>query len=334
MRCTYSSMSLGRSKLITCFTLEMSRPRAATCGTKQVETCTKTHHVLKRSYDAISSSLWRVTSCVDEIPDVIKTKVSKPKRYSLLKLRLWQQRAFREARRGQWFWLHYDNLALLNQWLFVISLSICYWLFTCRALCVWAREGYSAESWVRARERDKVSDRYGRSVVCERGSQCSIVCVSERARITAQHCEWERDRWSQRHVCVTEREGSQCSVVCVWQRVIEQHRVCYKKRQRVIAQHRVCDRQRVTVQHHVWQRVTVQRCVWQERERQVTVQRRVCYRKRQRVIAQHRVCDRETEVTVQHRVWQRVTVQRCVWQKERDRWQCSVVCVTERDRGS
>ena len=28
---TYSSMSLGRSKLTTCLTLEMSRPRAATC---------------------------------------------------------------------------------------------------------------------------------------------------------------------------------------------------------------------------------------------------------------------------------------------------------------
>ena len=30
MRCTYSSMSLGRSKFTTCFTLGMSRPRAAT----------------------------------------------------------------------------------------------------------------------------------------------------------------------------------------------------------------------------------------------------------------------------------------------------------------
>lgn len=30
MRCTYSSMSWGRSKLITCFTSGMSRPRAAT----------------------------------------------------------------------------------------------------------------------------------------------------------------------------------------------------------------------------------------------------------------------------------------------------------------
>ena len=28
--CTYSSMSPGMSKLMTCFTLEMSRPRAAT----------------------------------------------------------------------------------------------------------------------------------------------------------------------------------------------------------------------------------------------------------------------------------------------------------------
>lgn len=43
MRWTYSSMSLGRSKLMTCFTLEMSRPRAATCGTKRFETCTEIH---------------------------------------------------------------------------------------------------------------------------------------------------------------------------------------------------------------------------------------------------------------------------------------------------
>ncbi len=35
-------------------------------------------------------SLWSVTSCscIDKIPEVAKTKVSKPKRYSLLKLRL------------------------------------------------------------------------------------------------------------------------------------------------------------------------------------------------------------------------------------------------------
>ncbi len=35
-------------------------------------------------------SLWRVTSClcIDKIPEVAKTKVSKPKRYSLSKLRL------------------------------------------------------------------------------------------------------------------------------------------------------------------------------------------------------------------------------------------------------
>ncbi len=38
-------------------------------------------------------SLWRVTSwlCIDKIPEVSKTKVSKPKRYSL-KFRLWQSR--------------------------------------------------------------------------------------------------------------------------------------------------------------------------------------------------------------------------------------------------
>ncbi len=33
-------------------------------------------------------SLWSVTSCIDKIPEVAKTKVSKPKRYSLSKLRL------------------------------------------------------------------------------------------------------------------------------------------------------------------------------------------------------------------------------------------------------
>ncbi len=47
---------------------------------------------LKRSYDVISGflSLWSVTSwlCRDKIPEVAKTKVSKPNRYSLSKLRL------------------------------------------------------------------------------------------------------------------------------------------------------------------------------------------------------------------------------------------------------
>ncbi len=47
---------------------------------------------LKGSYDAISSFpfSWSVTSClcIDKIPEVAKTKVSKPKRYSLEKLRL------------------------------------------------------------------------------------------------------------------------------------------------------------------------------------------------------------------------------------------------------
>ncbi len=38
----------------------------------------------------VSLSLWSVTSCsfIDKIPEVANTKVSKPKRYSLSKLRL------------------------------------------------------------------------------------------------------------------------------------------------------------------------------------------------------------------------------------------------------
>ncbi len=46
---------------------------------------------LKGSYDAISSfplSLECYKLCIDKIPEVAKTKVSKPKRYSLSKLRL------------------------------------------------------------------------------------------------------------------------------------------------------------------------------------------------------------------------------------------------------
>lgn len=41
MRWTYSSMSLGKSKLMTCFTLEMSSPRAATWSTQK-------HHQLNK----------------------------------------------------------------------------------------------------------------------------------------------------------------------------------------------------------------------------------------------------------------------------------------------
>ncbi len=47
--------------------------------------------ILKGSYDAISSfafSLEGYKLIIDEIPEVTKTKVSKPKRYSLSKLRL------------------------------------------------------------------------------------------------------------------------------------------------------------------------------------------------------------------------------------------------------
>ncbi len=46
--------------------------------------------MLKGSYDAVLLSLWSGTSCLckDEIPEVAKTEVSKPKRYSLSKLRL------------------------------------------------------------------------------------------------------------------------------------------------------------------------------------------------------------------------------------------------------
>ncbi len=51
-----------------------------------------TVYFLKGSYDAISSFAFSlsVTSClcIDEIPELPKTKVSKPKRYSLSKLRL------------------------------------------------------------------------------------------------------------------------------------------------------------------------------------------------------------------------------------------------------
>ncbi len=44
---------------------------------------------LKGSYDAVLFSLWSVTSwlCIDKIPEVAKTKVSKPKRYSWSKSR-------------------------------------------------------------------------------------------------------------------------------------------------------------------------------------------------------------------------------------------------------
>ena len=37
--CTYSSMSLGMSKLMTCFTLGMSRPRAATAVATMMGVC-------------------------------------------------------------------------------------------------------------------------------------------------------------------------------------------------------------------------------------------------------------------------------------------------------
>ncbi len=56
-------------------------------------------YFLKGSYDAISSLpfFWSVTSwlCIDEIPEVATTKVSKPKRYSLSKLRLCQNGSFK-----------------------------------------------------------------------------------------------------------------------------------------------------------------------------------------------------------------------------------------------
>lgn len=44
MRWTYSSMSLGRSKLMTCFTLQISRPRAATCDVATVISITAVQH--------------------------------------------------------------------------------------------------------------------------------------------------------------------------------------------------------------------------------------------------------------------------------------------------
>ncbi len=53
---------------------------------------TRINLILKRSYDAISSFPFSLecTSClcIDKIPEVAKTKVSNPKRYSLSKLRL------------------------------------------------------------------------------------------------------------------------------------------------------------------------------------------------------------------------------------------------------
>ncbi len=66
-------------------------------------------------------SLWGVTSClcIDEIPEVTKTKVSKPKRYSLSKLRL----------------VH-DPLKLLIQTPPHMSMSGCVCVCACACVCV------------------------------------------------------------------------------------------------------------------------------------------------------------------------------------------------------
>lgn len=48
MRWTYSSMSLGKSKLMTCFTLQISRPRAATCNIRSAISINVTQHTRHR----------------------------------------------------------------------------------------------------------------------------------------------------------------------------------------------------------------------------------------------------------------------------------------------
>ncbi len=165
-------------------------------------------------------SLWSVTSwlCIDKIPEVAKTKVSKPKRYSLSKLRfchaplkrliqtrphmftsrcgniyvrrgfsnrssvdavmtgrrceqqrIW--RPFHESRRGG------NSDFAVTIWCFVISLSICYWLFqcgvfrvVCMCVCVCERE----------RERERVTaQRLVCVCVCESGrhSHTTAACL-------------------------------------------------------------------------------------------------------------------------------------------------------------
>ncbi len=52
---------------------------------------------------------------------------------------------------------------------FVISLSICYWLFKCRVLrCVWEREAHHSVERERSRERSRSRSQHR---VCERGRQ-------------------------------------------------------------------------------------------------------------------------------------------------------------------
>lgn len=57
IRWTYSSMSLGKSKLITCFTLLMSRPLAATCK-GQWKKKSLTLSICKNATCYISHSYW------------------------------------------------------------------------------------------------------------------------------------------------------------------------------------------------------------------------------------------------------------------------------------
>lgn len=57
IRWTYSSMSLGRSKLITCFTLEMSRPRAATWVNKKER---KSRNIIKCRNMYSVSLIWKI----------------------------------------------------------------------------------------------------------------------------------------------------------------------------------------------------------------------------------------------------------------------------------
>ncbi len=75
---------------------------------------------------------------------------------------------------------------------FVISLSICYWLFKCGVLhvvcaCVWESESERGE---RERERER-----------ERGSQRSVVCVCVCARVCSCVCSRAWERATRSHNC-------------------------------------------------------------------------------------------------------------------------------------
>ncbi len=84
---------------------------------------------------------------------------------------------------------------------FLISLSICYWLFKCRVLrivCVCVFACIHVCVWASEREKERERERVTAALLC--------VCVSERAR------EWER-----------ERERVTVAVSCVWERETRSH---------------------------------------------------------------------------------------------------------------